>query len=214
MADISHDREPRIITSQTSCSRYGRCTYARALHYPPYPGIQLRNSDAPLVDRKTRLKGWILWCVACAPVCSLRSRMSTKANRRYDFNMNKQSLIHLLKEGLNTRRITDADYNAALDFYALIYEEKTEDESSDAHAELASLINTASGVMDPQLTSENRECVIEAEIKAAEEFLASHPILSTSPADLEREKKSIADYLSQPRWTPKELELWKEYYDV
>ena len=129
--------------------------------------------------------------------------------------MNKQSLIHLLKEGLNTRRISQDDYNYALDFHALIYEEKTEDESSDKHEELCSIINTAtaSGVMNPQLTTD-QAAVIEAELLAAEEYLSEHPILSVSPLDLEHEKKSIADYLSQPRWTPKEVELWKEYYDV
>ena len=129
--------------------------------------------------------------------------------------MNKQSLIHLLKEGLNTRRISQDDYNHALDLYALIYEEKTEDESSDKHEELCSIINTAtaSGVMNPQLTSD-QAAVIEAEIKAAEEYISLHPILSVSPSDLERKHISIADHLSQPCWTPREVELWKEYYDV
>lgn len=127
--------------------------------------------------------------------------------------MNKQSLIHLLKEGLQSHRINQSDYNHALDLYALIYEEKTEDESSDKHEELCSIINsaTASGVME--LISE-QAAVIEAEIKAAEEYISLHPILSVSPSDLERKHISIADYLSQPRWTPKDLELWKDYYDV
>ena len=131
--------------------------------------------------------------------------------------MNKQSIIHLLKEGLNTRRITDTDYNHALDLYTLIYEEKTKDESSDKHKELCAIINTATATDVTNLkkmSCEDKSAVIEAEIKAAEEYLSEHPILSVSPSDLEREKKSIADYLSQPRWTSKDLELWKEYYDV
>ena len=131
--------------------------------------------------------------------------------------MNKQSLIHLLKEGLNTRRITDTDYNHALDLYALIYEEKVESETSTSHAELASIITLASGLSPTELkkmSCENRECVIEAELTAAEEYLLQHPILQLSPADLERKHRSIADYLSQPCWTSKDLELWKEYYDV
>ena len=131
--------------------------------------------------------------------------------------MNKQSLIHLLKEGLNTRRITDTDYNHALDLYTLIYEEKVESETSTSHAELASIITLASGLSPTelkQMSCGNRECVIEAETKAAEEFVASHPILLASPLDLQRKHRSIADYLSQPCWTSKDLELWKEYYDV
>lgn len=128
--------------------------------------------------------------------------------------MNKQSLIHLLKEGLNTRRITDTDYNHALDLYRIIYEEKTEDESSDKHEELCSIINSATASTGVTKLTTDQAAVIEAEIKAAEEFLASHPILSTSPSDLARSNISIADYLSQPRWTSKDLELWKEYYDV
>ena len=131
--------------------------------------------------------------------------------------MNKNSLIHLLKEGLQSHRISQDDYNHALDLYTLIYEEKAESESSDAHAELCRIITLASALSPTELkkmSCENRECVIEAEIKAAEEYVLSHPILQVSPLDLEREKKSIADYLSQPRWTSKDLELWKEYYDV
>lgn len=148
-----------------------------------------------------------------APVCSLRSRSTTRLSPTLYDVMNKQSLIHLLKEGLNTRRIIDTDYNHALDLYALIYEEKTKDESSDAHAELCAIINQASGVMNPQLTTD-QAAVIEAEIKAAEEYIVSHPILQLSPADLQRKHRSIADYLNQPCWNPKDLELWKEYYDV
>lgn len=152
-----------------------------------------------------------------APVCSLRSRMSTRGFNAYMNFMNKQSLIHLLKEGLSNSRITEKQYTTALDLYALIYEEKTEDESSDAHAELCRIITLASGLSPTELkkmSSMNRECVIEAEIKAAESFVASNPILQLSPSDLERNHRSIADYLSQPRWTSKDLELWKEYYDV
>lgn len=131
--------------------------------------------------------------------------------------MNKQSLIHLLKEGLQNQRISQSDYNTALDLFHKIYEENTEDESSNAHAELCRIINTASGFSPTELkkmSCEQHDAVIEAEIKAAEEYLLQHPILSVSPSDLARSNISIADYLSQPRWTSEEVELWKEYYDV
>lgn len=132
--------------------------------------------------------------------------------------MNKESLIHLFNEGIIHNRISEEDQSRALALYSSIYETHTASESGVEHKTLATLINQASGVKVPSLSDEEKTAVIEAEIASTEEFLSLHPILSTSPLDLERSNTSVEEYLSGsdgiPRWTSEDVELWKLYYDI
>lgn len=56
----------------------------------------------------------------------------------------------------------------------------------------------------------NTNKTIEQEIKQAEQYQKSHPILNSSPGDLKREGTDISEYLKQ--WSEEDQEIWLEYY--
>lgn len=124
--------------------------------------------------------------------------------------MIKEELIKALAEGLKLNRISQTQYDEALNLFTLIYEEKQASESSDTHANLCKLINLASAY-DPK-SSESSAEVIEAELKASQEFLSQHPVLQYSPLDLERDGVDVDKYLEGVDKSTREL--YKEYYDV
>lgn len=132
--------------------------------------------------------------------------------------MDKDKLTKILNNGLKLNSITQSQYTDALNLYHKIYETHSAPESGAEHATLAKLINKATGERS-NLTLTDNNAVIEAEVLAAEEFIATHPILRTSPADLKCDGRSVEEYLGQMGemgetvWTPSEVGLWKEYYD-
>ena len=124
--------------------------------------------------------------------------------------MDKDKLLTVLEEGLKLNRIDQKQYNTALDLFHIIYEEKAEDESSDAHAKLCTLINAAADYEPTKRVS--GEEVIAAETKALDDFIQSHPVLKFSPSDLKHMNTPVDTHLHP--YSLIDQELYREYYDV
>ena len=68
---------------------------------------------------------------------------------------------------------------------------------------------TQCGKQDPD-RKPGEEDEIEKELKAAEDYQSSHPILQLSPGDLKREGRTIEEYLRN--WDEADQEIWRSYY--
>ena len=55
-----------------------------------------------------------------------------------------------------------------------------------------------------------KENQINAELRAAEDYLSSHPVLEYSPGDLNRLNRALNDYLQS--FSPEEQLLYRDYY--
>ena len=131
--------------------------------------------------------------------------------------MDKDKLLTVLEEGLKLNRIDQEQYTRALDLFTLIYEKCEASESGPEHAKLCTLINTATAYKPEKgMSSESSAEVIAAETKALQDFLTAHPVLQTSPEQLEKEWENLNTSL-QTHLHPYSLidqELYREYYDV
>ena len=126
--------------------------------------------------------------------------------------MEKSELIEVLDAGLKQSRITEEQYQTAVELYKSIYEIHIASESSEEHATLASIINTASGTTPEELRNKmTEEWLVAEEIRQAEAFIELHPILNYSPGDLRRAGRSLEEYLKD--FPDTEQEIYLEYFD-
>ena len=126
--------------------------------------------------------------------------------------MIKEELIKALDEGLKLNRISQTQYSEAIYLFRTIYEEKQASESSDAHANLCTIINEATAYDPSTITTTELEQLITAENRAVQDFITANPVLRSSPADLEKMNTAVDTYLSP--YDEATRELYKEYYDV
>ena len=83
--------------------------------------------------------------------------------------MEKSELLEVLDAGLKQSRITEEQYQTAVELYKTIYEIHIASESSEEHATLASIINTASGTTPEELRNKmTEEWLVAEEIRQAE----------------------------------------------
>ena len=111
--------------------------------------------------------------------------------------MIKEELIKALDEGLKLNRISQTQYSEAIYLFRTIYEEKQASESSDAHANLCTIINEATAYDPSTITTTELEQLITAENRAVQDFITANPVLRSSPADLEKMNTAVGEHLQR-----------------